>query len=174
MSRPNTINPAVARRAGTQNSCRRSDGYPRPVAMWDFEITMDIQPFLIELSSVPLGDLIGSIRPGYRYGYVGTNDRTMYPLITPGAIVQIDERRKRIVSGPWSRESERPIYFLETRGGFACCWCAIEDGDVILQPHPLSPERVRILPLNDIDVIGQVVAVAMRLDTFADKDEHPC
>ena len=96
----------------------------------------------------------------------------MYPLITPGAIVQIDERRKRIVSGPWHRESERPIYFLETRDGFACSWCSLEDGNMILQPHPLSPELMRILPLNDVDVIGQVVAVAMRLDTFAETAEH--
>ena len=140
--------------------------------MWDLEITTDIQSFLTELGSVPLGDLIGSVRAGYRYGYIGTKDRTMYPLITPGAIVQIDERRKRIVSGPWHRESERPIYFLETRDGFVCSWCAMENGSVILQPHPLSPERVRILSVDDIDVIGQVVAVAMRLDASADPDEH--
>jgi hypothetical protein len=96
----------------------------------------------------------------------------MYPLITPGAIVQIDERRKRILSGRWHRESERPIYFLETRGGFACSWCALEDGNMILQPHPVSPERMRILPSGDVDVIGQVVAVAMRLDTLAQAAER--
>jgi hypothetical protein len=44
---------------------------------------------------------------------------------------------------------------------------------VILQPHPLSPERARILPLNDIDVTGQVVAVAVRLDTFAARTNIP-
>lgn len=126
---------------------------------------------LMQLSSVPLGDLIASIRPGYRYGYIGTKDRMMHPLITPGAIVQIDEKRRRIMSGSWRRESERPIYFLETRAGFACCWCAVENGNMILQPHPLSPERMRILPLKEIDVIGQVVAVAMRLDTFAETSE---
>ena len=133
--------------------------------MFDPEVTTDIQPFLMELSSVPLGDLIGSIRPGYRYAYIGTKDRTMYPLIMPGAIVQVDERRQRILSGSWHRELERPIYFLETHRGFACCWCALKKSTIILQPHPLSPERVRILSLGDVDVIGQVVAVAMRLNT---------
>jgi hypothetical protein len=140
--------------------------------MFDPTITTDIQSFLMQLSSVPLGDLIGSIKPNYRYGYIGTKDRMMYPLITPGAIVQIDERRKRIVSGPWRRESERPIYFLETRPGFACCWCAVEDGSMILQPHPLSPERMRFLPLDEVDVIGQVVAVSMRLDSLSATSEH--
>jgi hypothetical protein len=140
--------------------------------MFDPTITTDIQSFLMQLSRVPLGDLIGSIRPDCRYGYIGTKDRMMCPLITPGAIVQIDERRKRIVSGPWRRESERPIYFLETRAGFACCWCAVEDGSIILQPHPLSPERIRFLPLDEVDVVGQVVAVSMRLDSFSATAEH--
>lgn len=135
------------------------------VAMFDPAITTDIHAFLAQLSSVPLGDLIGSIKPEYRYGYIGLSDRRMYPLITPGAIVQIDERRKQIVSGRWRHESERPIYFLETRTGFACCWCALRDRNVILEPHPLSGESTRILPATGLDVIGQVVAVAMRLDT---------
>jgi hypothetical protein len=140
--------------------------------MFDPETTTDIQSSLMEMRSVPLGNLIGSIRVGYRYGYIGTKDRTMYPLITPGAIVQIDEQRKRIVSGPWHRESERPIYFLETRSGFACCWCALQGSNVILQPHPLSPEAMRFLSSNDVNVIGQVVAVSMRLDTFVETAEH--
>lgn len=141
--------------------------------MFDPEITTDIQSFLMELSSVPLGNLIGSIRPGYRYGYIGMKDRMMYPLITPGAIVQIDEKRKQIVRGPWHHESERPIYLLEMRTGFACCWCAVEDGNIILQPHPLSPSHMLVLPLNDVDAMGQVFAVAMRLNVFADTPREP-
>jgi hypothetical protein len=137
------------------------------MAMFDPEITTDIQSFVLGLSSVPLGKLIGSSESSYRYGYIGTKDRTMYPLITPGAIVQVDERRKQIVCGPWLQQSERPIYFLEMRTGFTCCWCAMEGGNLILQPHPLSPEHVRIVSLIDVDVIGQVVAVAMRLDMAA-------
>ena len=58
-----------------------------------------------------LGDLIRSKQPGYRYGYIGTRDRMMYPLIMPGAIVEIDEARKRIVSGPWRRKSKGPSTF---------------------------------------------------------------
>jgi hypothetical protein len=140
--------------------------------MFDPTKTTDIHAFLMQFASVPLGDLISSIQPSNRYGYIGTEDRTMQPLITPGAIVQIDERRKRIVSGPWRRESERPIYFLETRGGFACCWCALDEGNVILQPHPLSPAHVRVLRFTDVDVIGQVIAVAMRLGPAADGDAN--
>lgn len=136
--------------------------------MFDPTKTADIQSLVMQLGATPLGHLIGSMGPGYRYGYIGTKDRMLYPLIMPGAIVQIDERRKRITPGPWRRELERPIYFLETRTGFACCWCAVEDDNIILQPHPLSPDPLRILRLNQgVDVIGQVVAVAMRLHESA-------
>jgi hypothetical protein len=82
----------------------------------------------------------------------------MYPVITPGTIVLIDEQRKQIVRTPWHHESERPIYFLEMRTGFPCCWCAVEDGTIILQPHPPSRSRMLVLPLNDVDVMGQVLS----------------
>lgn len=82
----------------------------------------------------------------------------------PGAIVLIDEQCKRILPGPWRRESERPIYFLQTRGGYVCCWCARERR--ILQPHHLSPEPLRIVDAEQTDIVGQVVGVAMRFDSF--------
>lgn len=102
--------------------------------------------------------------PGLRYGYIGTEDRTMYPLIMPGSIVQIDEQKKRIALGQWQNEFERPIYFLETHDGYTCCWCTRQAGVLILQPHPRSTEPARILRLGqDVEVIGQVVGIAMRL-----------
>jgi len=45
--------------------------------MFDPEITTAIQSFLLELSSVPLGNLIGSIGPNCRYRYIGMKDRMM-------------------------------------------------------------------------------------------------
>jgi CheY-like chemotaxis protein len=138
--------------------------------MFDRTKTADIQQLLVHWNSVPLGRLINLLGPGYRYGYIGTEDRTMWPLIMPGAIVQIDEHLKQIRPGPWHTEIERPIYFLETRAGYACGWCAVHGADIILQPHPLSTGSVHILRSGkDVDVLGQVVAVAMRLDLFARK-----
>lgn len=100
-----------------------------------------------------------------RYGFIGTDDWSMYPILAPGSFVQIDESKHRIASEGWSHEYERPIYFLEHRSGFRCCWCTVRDGMVILQPHSAShvaPEVFRYP--EEVDVIGQVVAVAMRLD----------
>lgn len=135
--------------------------------MFDLTKTRDIQKLVVQWGNAPLANLINLLGPGYRYGYIGTEDQTMYPLIMPGAIVQIDEHRRRIVPGPWHRMIERPIYFLETRTGFACAWCVVQGANIILQPHPLSTEPVRVLRLNkEADVLGQVVGVAMRLSSL--------
>jgi transcriptional regulator with XRE-family HTH domain len=46
------------------------------------------------------------------YGYIGSEDRTMYPLIRPGSFVEIDERLRKIDSTPSIVENDRPIYFF--------------------------------------------------------------
>ncbi|HZS71902.1 MAG TPA: helix-turn-helix transcriptional regulator, partial [Candidatus Acidoferrum sp.] len=43
------------------------------------------------------------------YGFVGTADRTMYPIIRPGSIVQIDQNQRQTIR-KWRNEHERPIY----------------------------------------------------------------
>jgi len=114
---------------------------------------------------VPLS-LLGSLDlKNHRYGFIGTDDWVMYPLIQPGSLVLLDETRRRIANGGWASEFERPIYFFEHRKGYACGWCTLNGEQLVLQPHPASlcfPE-VYTYP-TDIDVVGQVVGVAMRLD----------
>jgi hypothetical protein len=40
----------------------------------------------------------------------------------------------------------------------------VQGDEITLQPHPLSPARIRVaLHPQDAEVIGQVVGVAMRL-----------
>jgi transcriptional regulator with XRE-family HTH domain len=101
----------------------------------------------------------------HRYGYIGTDDWTMYPLIMPGSLVVIDETRRKIASGGWASEFERPIYFLEHRGGYACGWCYLTENQLVIQPHPASmcPPAIFSYP-DEVDVIGQVSGLAMRLD----------
>ncbi|HZU23020.1 MAG TPA: helix-turn-helix transcriptional regulator [Terriglobales bacterium] len=101
----------------------------------------------------------------FTYGFVGIEDFSMYPLLLPGSFIQVDESRSKVVTGPWRSEFERPIYFVETREGFTCCWCEEHGDRLLLQPHPLSPASTRLLHRpGEVDVIGQVVGVAMRLD----------
>lgn len=102
----------------------------------------------------------------FRYGYVGTDDWTMYPLIMPGSLVIIDETRRKVASSGWKGEYDRPVYFLEHRDGFLCCWCSvINEETLITQPHPASDCIPQVFRLNDeVDIIGQVTGVATRLD----------
>lgn len=131
---------------------------------FDPKVSSNLGRMIENWGLVPLQYLQELEKQKYSYGYIGSEDRTMYPLILPGSFVQIDEERSRVQEGRWRSELERPIYFVETREGFWCCWCSIRPGEIVLQPHPLSPVIPRIVKHpTEAEVIGQVVGVAMRL-----------
>jgi len=112
---------------------------------------------------LPLAYLQQFARPGTTYGYIGSDDWTMYPLLPPASLVQIDETRNHTSSGGWASEYERPIYFVEMRGKHTCCWCTASRELIILTPHPLSPVAPKILPHHEAEVLGQVVGAALLL-----------
>jgi hypothetical protein len=98
------------------------------------------------------------------YGYIGIEDYTLYPLIRPGSFVEIDARQKKIRTGSWQNEFERPIYFVELRDGYVCSWCEVDGNQLILIPYPRSRAAVRQVRYPaDADVVGRVTAVTMRI-----------
>ena len=104
----------------------------------------------------------------FRYGLIGTDDWSMFPIIPPGSFVVIDDTRRRVVNSGWTSEFERPIYFLEHRDGYICGWCTLREGLLTVQPHPASlydPKTYRYP--DEVEVIGQVTQVAMSLDPAA-------
>jgi len=110
----------------------------------------------------------------YTYGYIGSEDFTMYPILQPGSFVQVDEAKNKVGEGIWHSEFERPIYFVEMREGFTCCWCSMKRDSIVLQPHPLSPVSVRVLRYpQEAEVLGQVIGVAMRLGDWHSPDFRP-
>src|ERR1700722_8141040 len=113
---------------------------------------------------VPLAYLAKFSGEKYTYGYIGSEDFTMYPLLPPGTFFQVDESRNKVVSGVGRSELERPIYFVETREGYTCCWCSMKGDQLVLQPHPLSPVAIRMLRHpQEAEVIGRVVGIALKL-----------
>src|SRR5712671_3159507 len=117
---------------------------------------------------VPLAFLQQLADAKFTYGYIGEEDFTMYPLIMPGSFIQIDESKDKVRKGRWRSERERPLYFVESREGFTCCWCEIVGRQIVLQSHPLSPVPVRTLRHpQDAEVVGQVIGVAMNLNQSA-------
>jgi len=98
-----------------------------------------------------------------QYGYIGLQDYTMYPLLRPGSFVQIDPTRQKIAKRAWRTEFDRPIYFLELRDGYACCWCEAQGEELLLVPHSLSPAVTRRIDRRSAEIVGRVTAVAMRI-----------
>jgi hypothetical protein len=98
------------------------------------------------------------------YGFVGLGDNRMFPIIRPGSIVQIDQNQRKVVSRGWKDEDDRPIYFVELRGGFLCSWCELSDGYLSAVPHPKSKCEVLRFPYpREADIVGRVIGVTMRL-----------
>src|SRR5215475_5172787 len=98
------------------------------------------------------------------YGFVGLEDRTMFPIIRPGSIVQIDQNQRKVVQSKWEDEDDRPIYFVELRSEFICSWCEMRDGYLSAVPHPKSKCQVRRFAYpREADIVGRVIGVTMRL-----------
>lgn len=98
------------------------------------------------------------------YGYVGTEDFTLYPLIRPGSFVQIDASQTKVDQGGWLGEIDRPIYFVELRESYACSWCETREGRLLLIPCPRSSNQVREVRFpGDAEIVGRVTAVSMRI-----------
>jgi transcriptional regulator with XRE-family HTH domain len=132
---------------------------------FDFKKTCNFGRMIEKWGIVPMAYLETFQNPRYTYAYLGVEDLTMYPILLPGSFLQIDESLNKVAVGMWHSEYERPIYFVEMREGFTCCWCSVDGDQITLQSHPLSHVPVRILRYpQQAEIIGQVVGVAMRLD----------
>jgi transcriptional regulator with XRE-family HTH domain len=98
------------------------------------------------------------------YGLVGLDDYTLYPLIRPGSLVQIDTNQTKVLDGSWPSEHDRPVYFVELRGDFACGWCELKRGILSIVPHPQSGREIRRFEFErQADILGRVTGVAMRI-----------
>jgi transcriptional regulator with XRE-family HTH domain len=141
---------------------------------FDSRFTLNMGRMIEQWGVVPLTYLAQFADRRYTYGYVGSEDFTMYPILPPGTFVQVDESKTRVAEGAWRSEYERPIYFVETRDGYTCCWCTLQQDGLVLQSHPLSPVPVRLLKHpQEAEVIGQVVGVAMRLGEWSTAEPSP-
>jgi transcriptional regulator with XRE-family HTH domain len=127
--------------------------------------TVFLSRFIQKWGKVPLMLLNHIDLRDHAYGYIGTDDWSMHPIIPPGSLVVIDQSRRRIQNSGWTTEFDRPIYFLEHRDGYVCSWCTLKDSQLLLHPHPssLQDPEVYLYP-REIEVIGQVTFIATPLD----------
>ena len=161
------VSDALAGVASVQVPVRMDPGF-------DERRTTNLGRMVEKWGLVPVAYLAQFANSEFTYGYVGTQDFTMYPILPPGSFIQVDESRNRVLEGSWRSEYERPIYFVETRDGHTCSWCSMRREEIILQSHPLSPVPVRILRHpQEAEVLGQVVGVAMKLTEWHALDSSP-
>jgi hypothetical protein len=131
----------------------------------DIRRTTYLSRMIQRWGKIPLMFLEALDLKNHRYAFIGLEDWFLYPLIQPGSLVVIDESHRKIQTSGWTTEFDRPIYFLEHRQGYACAWCSLTNGNIILEPHPSSTCAPQVMAYpGDVDVIGQVTGVAMRLD----------
>lgn len=110
------------------------------------------------------------------YGYIDREDCTLFPLIRPGSLVQIDARQRKVSAERWRTEFDRPIYFVELRNGCVCSWCQVDRGQLIVIPHPHSHQDVRRFDCpSQAEIVGRVTAITMRIvgETVPEAGERP-
>ncbi len=143
-----------------------------PTFRW--ENTQLINRVVALWGEIPAAFLLHANPRRHTYGFVGLTDRTMFPLLRPGSLVMIDPEKRRIQQGGCKNEFERPIYFVELRQGYRCAWCQVDGSRLMLIPHPISGLPVQTFSLaSEVDVLGQVVGVAMRLTPPGDPTPEP-
>jgi transcriptional regulator with XRE-family HTH domain len=108
-------------------------------------------------------------RNRYRKAIIGRKDRTLYPMIRPGAIITVDTHQRAIASHKeWTSEFDRPVYLLYTRNGYVCGWCQLDENGTLLNLVSHVMAKLDVLPLvygRDVEVVGRVVAVSMSLES---------
>jgi transcriptional regulator with XRE-family HTH domain len=118
----------------------------------------------ISSSSGPLATSLNVSQPGdgcpphIVYGHLGLADMTMYPMIRPGALLKIDTSQNKLATNAWRSEYERPVYFIELRGGYTCGWCELQGNQLLIIPHHSSPASVRRFTYpREAEIVGRVV-----------------
>ncbi len=132
----------------------------------DLRHTTHVSRFVQKWGALPVVLLNDFDVPHLQYGFIGTDDWSMDPVIPPGSFVLIDERqRKPDPRTGWVSEYERPVYFFEHRSGFCCAWCSVEGDRTVLLQHPSShlPPMIFDKP-GEVENLGRVTGIAMRLD----------
>lgn len=131
----------------------------------DLRRTFFVSEVVQRWGKLPLALLDGVDVHHFRYGFVGTEDWSMYPAVPPGSLLVIDDSKRKVQPSGWNGLDERPIYFLEHRHAYYCRWCSLKDGIISLIADPSSDTPVLNFQYpGEIEVLGQVVGMAISLD----------
>lgn len=89
---------------------------------------------------------------------LGLAELTMYPMIRPAALLQIDTNQTKVTPVAWHNEYERPIFFIELREAYTCGWCELQGNQLLVIPHHSSPANVRRFTYpREAEIVGRVI-----------------
>jgi transcriptional regulator with XRE-family HTH domain len=112
----------------------------------------------LDTDLIPQSKVIGNHSSEIIYARLGLTDFTLHPMIRPGAILKIDTTQNKLSNDGWHNEYERPIYFIELRGGYACGWCELHGTQLLIIPHHSSQAKVRGFKYpREAEIVGRVI-----------------
>jgi hypothetical protein len=118
---------------------------------FDFRKTVNLGRMIERWGLVPIAYLSQFSNSKYSYGYVGSEDFTMYPVLLPGSFIQIDESANTVSEGNWRSEYERPIYFPGNTRWLHCLLVFPERRT----PHPATaPALIGTVPHAEVFARG--------------------
>ncbi len=130
----------------------------------DLRQTMFLTSVIQRWGKMPLALVGGTDHRQYQYGFMGADDASMNPSVPPGSLLVIGHTKRRLQASGWESAAQRPIYFVQTRTGCYCRWLSLHAGMMSLIPDPASDAPVLTFTVEDVDVLGQVVVLAIGLD----------
>src|SRR5690349_15295071 len=71
---------------------------------FDLKKTVNFGRMIEQWGLVPLAYLAQFTNHHFTYGYIGSEDLTMYPILPPGSFVQVDESKNKVMDGGWRSE----------------------------------------------------------------------
>ncbi len=104
-------------------------------------------------------ELRGRLHPDrYCYALIGLKDDTMGSILPPESLVEVDEQQAEVRRFEWKSLRERPLYLVQHRYGYSCCWGEQQGNELTLLPHPLSQRKaMHFKTPHEAVVVGQVL-----------------
>jgi hypothetical protein len=120
-------------------------------------------PFFLRDAIAPFAGLRGVSLDDFFW--IGGEQDVLNPYFTDGLLALVNRRRKTPFHFPSKPVWKQPVYLLLERDGkYVCVCCGLEDGTLVIHPYTEQFHRaVQFGHHKDIEVVGQIVAIARKL-----------
>lgn len=97
--------------------------------------------------------------------WIGGEQDVLHPYFANGLLALVNRRRKTPFHFASKPVWKQPVYLLLQRdGSYLCACCGLENGMLVIHPYTEFFHRaVQFSHRKDIEVVGQIVAIARRL-----------